>query len=62
VSDLQHQIYNVKSLNNRKKQAALLSLVSAPVVLFWGEAKQDSSGVRIAAWFQCHKRKPTSFQ
>jgi hypothetical protein len=27
-----------------KRQAALLSLASAPVVLSWGKTKQDSSG------------------
>jgi hypothetical protein len=43
-----------------KKQAALLSLASSPVVLSWGNAKQDFSSVRIAVWFQHHNCKPMS--
>jgi hypothetical protein len=42
-----------------EKQAALLSLASVPVVLFWDKVKQDSSSVRTVVWFQRHNRKPT---
>jgi hypothetical protein len=34
----------------KKKQAALLSLASTPVVLSCGKVKQDSSIVRIVVW------------
>jgi hypothetical protein len=40
-----------------EKQAALLSLMSAPVMLSWGEVKQDFSSVRIVVWFQRQNRK-----
>jgi hypothetical protein len=43
-----------------EKQAALFPLTSTPVVLSWGQVKQDSCSTKIIVWFQRHNCKPTS--
>jgi hypothetical protein len=42
------------ALIEKEKQAALLSLTSAPVMLSLGEVQRDSSSVRIVVWLQRH--------